>query len=83
MIFTKIQAVAYSILFGVDECILTYESVAKDGWNKGAEAKVDLRTFYIKVTEADRLALLDRFSEIAKQFYNKQLPGKEEKCTRI
>ena len=76
----RIQAVAYSILFGVDEAIFTYESVAKDGWTKGAEAKVDLRTFYIKITEEDRIELLDRLSEIAKQYYADKLPAKEDKC---
>lgn len=76
----RIQAVAYSILFGVDEVVFMYESVAKDGWTKGAEAKVDFRTFYIKITEEDRKELLDRLSEIAKQYYNNEIPAKEDKC---
>lgn len=77
----RIQAVAYSILFGVDEAIFTYESVAKDGWTKGAEAKVDFRTFYVKITEEDRKNLLDRLSEIASDYYANKLPEKEsEKC---
>lgn len=76
----RIQAVAYSILFGVDEVIFMYESVAKDGWTKGAEAKVDFRTFYVKITEQDRQDLLDRLSNIAKQYYENKLPPKEDKC---
>lgn len=76
----RIQAVAYSILFGVDEVVFMYESVAKDGWTKGAEAKVDFRTFYIKITEEDRKELLNRLSEIAKQYYNNEIPAKEDKC---
>lgn len=76
----RIQAVAYSILFGVDEVVFMYESVAKDGWTKGAEAKVDFRTFYVKITEEDRKELLDRLSEIAKQYYNNEIPAKEDKC---
>lgn len=76
----RIQAVAYSILFGVDEVVFMYESVAKDGWTKGEEAKIDLRTFYIKITEEDRKELLDRLSEIAKQYYNNEIPAKEDKC---
>lgn len=76
----RIQAVAYSLLFGVDECIFCYESVAKDGWTKGADAKVDLRTFYVKVTEEDKKQLLDKFSVIAKDYYAKKLPDKEDKC---
>lgn len=76
----RIQAIAYSILFGVDECIFTYESVAKDGWTKGEEAKVDLRTFYIKITDEDRRELLDRLSDIAKAYYENTVPAKEDKC---
>lgn len=76
----RIQAVAYSLLFGVDECIFCYESVAKDGWTKGADAKLDFRTFYVKVTEEDKKELLDKFSEVAKDFYDKKLPAKEDKC---
>lgn len=76
----RIQAIAYSIMFGIDEAVFMYESVAKDGWTKGADAKVDFRTFYVKITEEDRIALLDRLSEIAKQYYNNELPAKEDKC---
>lgn len=76
----RTQAVAYSILFGVDECIFMYESVAKDGWTKGEEAKVDFRTFYVKVTEEDRKQLLDKFSETAKAFYEGEQLPKEDKC---
>ncbi|MDK0636866.1 PD-(D/E)XK nuclease family protein [Clostridium perfringens] len=76
----RTQAIAYSLLFGVDEVVFMYESVAKDGWTKGAEAKVDFRTFYVKVTEEDRQQLLDKFSEVAKDFYEKKIPEKEDKC---
>lgn len=76
----RIQAVAYSILFGVDEVVFMYESVAKDGWTKGAEAKVDFRSFYIKITEEDRKELLDRLSRIAEQYYAKEIPAKEDNC---
>lgn len=76
----RTQAVAYSILFGIDECIFTYESVAKDQWTKGAEAKPDIRTFYVKITEEDRQQLLDRLSEIAKKYYADEVPEKEDKC---
>lgn len=76
----RIQAIAYSILFGVDECIFCYESVAKDGWTKGADAKIDLRTFYVKVTEEDRQQLLDKFAETAEAFYKGEQLPKEDKC---
>jgi len=59
----KLQCVAYSLLFGIDEFIIMYESLAKDGWTKGAEAKPDIRAFYIKVTQEMRDALCDKFAE--------------------
>lgn len=77
----KAQATAYSLLFGVDEFIFVYESLAKDGWLKGAEAKPDIRTFYHKVTESDKVALLEKLKETADAYYSKQIPDKElEKC---
>lgn len=76
-----IQATAYSILFGIDEYIFLYESLAKDGWNKGEVAKPDLRTFYHRVTEEDRQALLDKFADVITAVEDKKLPPKEEdKC---
>ncbi len=75
------QATAYSIMFGVNEVLFYYESLAKDGWTKGAEAKPDVRVFHHQITEADRQALLDRFAEITTMFRNNIVPAKEEdKC---
>lgn len=62
----KLQCVAYSLLFGVDQFILMYESLAKDGWTKGAEAKPDIRTFYVEVTDEMRNDLLSKFAHVAK-----------------
>lgn len=76
----RIQATAYSIMFGIEEAIFCYESVAKDGWTKGEDAKVDLRTFYIKITDEDRKELLDRLSDIAKDYYSNIIPSKEDNC---
>ena len=41
---------------------------------------MDLRTFYVKITEEDRQQLLDKLSEVAKQFYAEEVPAKEDKC---
>ena len=41
---------------------------------------MDFRTFYIKITEEDRKELLDRLSRIAKQYYAKAIPAKEDNC---
>ncbi|WMU08139.1 hypothetical protein vBCtySFA70_00035 [Clostridium phage vB_CtyS-FA70] len=76
------QCVAYSLLFGMNEFILMYEAVAKDSWMKNAEARTDIRTFYHKVTEEERIALLDRFAEVTKYIEdNKEIPPREDdKC---
>lgn len=68
-----LQCVCYSILFmgdpyedRVDTSIIFYESLAKDGWSKGAEAKPDIRAFQINVTKEMRLELMDKFSYVTK-----------------
>lgn len=77
----KYQCTAYSLLFGMDEFLIVYESVAKDSWMKGADAKPDMRAFYIKVTDADRAALLDFLADTARKFYAGELPGADrDKC---
>jgi hypothetical protein len=58
----KLQVVAYSLLFGLDDFIIMYESLAKDGWTKGAEAKPDIRAFHVHVTDEMREDLLDKFA---------------------
>lgn len=75
------QCTAYNILFGMNEFILMYEAVAKDQWAKGSEAKSDIRTFYYKVTEEDRTALLDKFASVTKAVEAKVIPEKQpDKC---
>lgn len=67
----RLQAISYSILFfgdayedRTDTILFLYESVAKDWWTKGAEARADLRAFQVEITLADRMALLGRFAEV-------------------
>lgn len=75
------QVTAYSILFGMSEFILMYEAVAKDQWHKGAEGKVDIRTFYHEVTAIDRDALLDKFAKVVVAVNTNEIPPMEEdKC---
>lgn len=75
------QCSAYSLLFGVDEFIILYESVAKDAWAKGADAKPDLRPFVIRVTDEDRERLLDKWAGVAMDFYNAEIsPPDFSKC---
>lgn len=70
----KQQAIAYSLLFGVDEFIFLYESVAKDGWMKNEEAKSDLRAFYFKPTDAQKEELLDKFATVVEHVENDDIP---------
>lgn len=77
----KMQTVAYSILFGVDEFILMYESVAKDNWSANENARPDIRTFYNKVTEEDKIVLLDKLADVEKHIRAGKLPeGDLSKC---
>lgn len=62
----KLQVVSYSLLFGIDKFIVMYESLAKDGWMKGVEAKPDIRTFYVEVTQQMKDELLSKFAYVAK-----------------
>ena len=68
------QCTAYSLLFDLDEFLIVYESLAKDSWMKGEEAKPDMRAFHVTVTDADREALLDKFAAVATDFYGCQMP---------
>lgn len=76
-----LQTVAYSLLFGIDEFLILYESVAKDGWKKGEEARPDLRCFYIRVTDGQKQALLDKWAGVASMCYDAEIPeGDRSKC---
>lgn len=77
----KIQCTAYALLFGIYEHLIMYESLAKDGWTKGAEAKLDYRVFYHKVKDEDVTALLDKYAYITKCVREGiEPPREEDKC---
>ena len=58
-----------------------YESLAKDSWTKGEDARPDMRAFYINVEDTDRVALLDFLADTAQRFYAGKLPEADrEKC---
>lgn len=58
-----------------------YESLAKDNWNKGADAKPDFRTFYYKVTDEDRQELLNKLANVAKSVKENLVPAADfDKC---
>lgn len=69
-----LQTVAYSLLFDVDEWLITYESVAKDKWMTGENARPDVKVFYNKVTEKDKKALLDKWASVATHVKDGEIP---------
>ena len=79
------QCTAYSLLFDLEEFLLVYESLAKDSWMKGEEAKPDMRAFHVTVTDEDRELLLDKFAAVARDYYACKMPeadmGKCILCT--
>ncbi|MEY8748924.1 hypothetical protein [Alkalicoccobacillus gibsonii] len=79
--YHKSQCVAYSILFGIDEFVLTYESVAKDKWGTGMGARPDMKAFYIKVTERQRQKLLDKWVNVSAHVdTGEMIDGDNSKC---
>lgn len=78
----RMQCVAYSILFGVDEWLITYESVAKDKWTTGENARNDFKVFYYKVTDRERKHLLDKWARVADNINTGEIPNANtSKCT--
>lgn len=68
----KMQAIVYSCLFfgdpyeeRTDTVIFMYESLAKDGWTKGIEAREDFRTFQVAITREMRMEILDKFARVS------------------
>lgn len=71
------QMTAYSLLFDVDEYIIHYESLAKDSWTKGAEARNDFKVFHIKITDEMKTELLDKFARVVKYVREDKLPPRD------
>jgi CRISPR/Cas system-associated exonuclease Cas4 (RecB family) len=75
------QMVGYSLLFGINRFIIFYESLAKDGWLKGSEARNDTKAFLVEITDKMRNDLLDKLSEMTKNIKAKEMPdGDFNKC---
>lgn len=83
------QCVCYSLLFRgdpldinrVDTFIIFYESVAKDQWSKGKDARPDLKAFEVHVNYEDRIRLLDKFATVCEYVANGEIPvGNFDKC---
>lgn len=72
--YHKKQCIAYSILFGIDEYVITYESVAKDKWGTSTNARPDMKAFYLKVTERQRQEMLDKWAGVCAYVENGEVP---------
>lgn len=77
----KMQCIAYSLMFGLEEFIIMYEAIAKDQWSAGENAKLDLRTFYYRPTKQEKLDLLDKLAYVSKSIKANDIPEKDTtKC---
>lgn len=75
----QLQAIAYSILFGIPRCIFQYESLQKPQYTKVDET--DLKCFYFETTPEMEQALLSRLAGIVRAVEAKEPPQRElEKC---
>lgn len=75
------QLVAYSLLFDIKDFIIMYESLAKDGWNKGLDAKEDVRIFHVEVTEEMQNKLKNKLAAVSYSVINSIPPAPEfDKC---
>ena len=71
------QMVGYSLLFDVDEYLIHYESLAKDNWTKGFEARNDMKVFHIEISQDMRKELLDKYARVTKAVRERKLPDRE------
>jgi len=66
------QCVNYSIMYGekeapLDDFVITYGNLSKKAWvmsKEDYEKSPDLRAFHVKVTEKDRIELLDFYADV-------------------
>lgn len=72
------QCVAYYLLTGIRDYILTYEGVAKPQWSAMAEAKPDLRTFHVYITDEMATELLDKWAYVTECVENDTPPEDKE-----
>lgn len=64
------QCVAYSVMYGVDDFIITYINGSKKNWVLTEEEYAknpDIRAFHVRITEEDRQELLSFFAEIVRR----------------
>lgn len=72
------QCVAYYLLTGVRDYLITYEGLAKDNWTAGADAKPDLRVFAVHITDEQVEALLDKWAYVTECVEKDEMPEDTE-----
>lgn len=72
------QMVAYTLLTGIPNVIIEYESAQKPKWGDAEDAKDDEVYVHIVPTDEERQALLDKFSAILRHIRDKTMPDAEE-----
>lgn len=68
------QCVAYYLLTGIRDYLITYEGVAKPQWSAMAEAKTDIRVFHVYITDAMATGLLDKWYYVTECVENSTPP---------
>lgn len=72
------QCVAYFLLTGIRDYLLTYEGLAKPQWLAMAEAKPDLRVFHVEITDEMAEKVLDKWAYVVDQVEKDELPEDPE-----
>lgn len=85
----KRQVIAESLVFGIDEALIVYESTHKPSWFSDEESSSvtkgqktwkegvplpDMRAFYVKITDDMKRALLDDLARQAALVYSGEIP---------
>lgn len=72
------QTVAYYLLYGIRDYVIFYEGVVKDHWGKGEEAKPDIRSFGVHITDEMVENVLDKWAYVAKCVREDKMPEDTE-----
>jgi len=72
------QVTAYYLLTGLRDYIITYEGLAKPKWNSMDEARPDLRTFHVHISDEMAEDLLDKWANVSKLIRTSTPPEDKE-----
>lgn len=72
------QVTAYYLMTGIRDYLIVYEALAKPRWNEGADARNDMRSFFVHVTDEMAEELLDKWAYVAKAVRENKMPEDRE-----